>query len=179
MWEWGKKRNGDRKRKENILRGYQVGNYGWKIVKLFSWREPKSILKAMYIMGILKLLCLRCRPISYYVPTPTIPAEAHFYIYSKMYYTVQCLLWNWIFKGSEDRVSFDTFQNRQHTQMLVKENDQGRAGVYSPILYSTFVCWNLPTGELWISIGIKGEDLADISIKEAKKPQLTYKLHKY
>lgn len=119
MWEWGKKRNGDRERKEDILRGHQVGNYDWKIVKLFSRREPKSILKAMYIMGILKLLCLGCRPISYYVPTPTTPAEAHFYIYSKMYYTIQCLLWNWIFKGSEDRVSFDTFQNRQHTQMLV------------------------------------------------------------
>ena len=52
------------------------------------------------------------KAISYYAPTPTIPAEAHSSIFYKINYTTQCLLWNKISKRSKKMISSNTFQNR-------------------------------------------------------------------
>ena len=78
----------------------------------FHGEIAKVCFKGHILSVHFEVVVVVIKPISYYVPTPTIPAEAHSSVFYKIYYTTQCLLWNKIFKGHEKIISSDTFQNR-------------------------------------------------------------------
>ena len=78
----------------------------------FHGEIAKVCFKGHILSVHFEVVVVVIKPISYYVPTPTIPAEAHSSVFYKIYYTTQCLLWNKILKGHEKIISSDTFQNR-------------------------------------------------------------------
>lgn len=154
------------RKEENRRKGVKGGHlkkiwsYDWKIVKLFSWWDrvyPQCAFWGCYGCDVSLFPVVSQFPQSQQEPV---------FLYSLNYITLyKAFCETGFLRDLRRGFHLMLFRTEAvYTDACGEWSGEGKSLAFL-ILYSTFVCWDLPPGEFWISTGVKRGNLTDTSIK--------------